>query len=429
MASAACPASGRLAILGAGPIGLELAWGAAKRGLDVEIFEKSEKCAGHVDDWKFVKLFSKWKLNMSEDGKAALRSQGLQLPDEEAYPTGSELARDYLAPLSKAVQEHPRCKGVHFNSEVLAVGRGALLKSESIGGGETQMPRGKPLCKRQRVETPFRVLARDVTSGDEKYFEDFDYVADCSGFYRADLANWVGKGGTPALGERSLRAKGKLWTTIPDVLGADRARFAGKRTMVIGAGMSAATTLRDLLELRKTMPGTEVVFVTRSEADPYSVIDDDVLPQRKALCELGNQVAKGLVSGVKYVGGAAAREIKEVDGRLRVDLEIPESSLTEVVDELVCCVGYHPDNSIFEELQVHQCYASNGPIKLAATLIGGSGDCLKQVSAGAEVLKNPEPGFFVLGSKSYGRKSSFLLKIGHDQVTTLLDSLAPSSSL
>lgn len=45
---------------------------------------------------------------------------------------------------------------------------------------------------------------------------------------------------------------------------------------------------------------------------------------------------------------------------------------------------------------MHQCYASNGPIKprsssksftlsglrLAATLIGGSGDCLKQVGEG-----------------------------------------------
>jgi len=431
MASAAAPSSGRLAIIGAGPIGLELAWGAASRGLDVEIFERSAQCAGHVEDYNFVKLFSQWKINMTEDGKAALRGQGLKVPEEEAYPTGRDLVDSYLAPLAKAVQEHPRCKGsVHFNTEVVAVGRGALLKSESIGGGETQMPRGKPLCKRRRVETPFRVLARNVESGDEKYFEDFNYVADCSGFYRSDLANWVGKGGTPALGERSLRAKGRLWTTIPDILGAHRACFAGKRTMVIGAGMSAATTLRDLLELRKTVPGTDLVFVTRSEADPFKVIEDDILPQRKVLCELGNQAAQGRLPGVKYVGGAAAREIKEVEGcRLQLNLELPGSSTTEVVDELVCCVGFHPDNSIFEELQVHQCYASNGPIKLAATLIGGSEDCLKQVSAGAEALKNPEPGFFVLGSKSYGRKSSFLLKIGHDQVKTVLESLAPSANL
>ena len=32
----------------------------------------------------------------------------------------------------------------------------------------------------------------------------------------------------------------------------------------------------------------------------------------------------------------------------------------------------------------------------------------------------PRPGFFILGSKSYGRQSSFLLKIGHEQVRALL---------
>merc|ERR1712008_178065 len=151
-------------------------------------------------------------------------------------------------------------------------------------------------------------------------------------------------------------------------------------------------------------------------------------PQRKALCELGNSAARGEISGLTYIGGSAICKLQETeDGKLRVVLQKPDSEAVELVDEIISCVGYHPDTSIYEELQVHQCYASNGPIKLAATLIGGSGDCLKQVSAGADTLKNPEPGFFILGSKSYGRKSSFLLKIGHEQVRMVLDSLAAAS--
>jgi len=289
------------------------------------------------------------------------------------------------------------------------------------------MPSGKPLCSRQRSATPFRLLVRDVATGAESYREDFDVVADCSGFYDQSLANWAGKGGTPALGERALRAAARLWTTIPDIRGHSRARFAGRRCMVVGAGMSAATTVRDLVELRKEEPKTEVVFVTRSSSSPYSVIPDDVLPQRKALCELGNAASEGSVDGISYIGGAALEALSEADGRLLVTLRTPAGKQEETVDEVVCCVGYHPDTSLYEELQVHQCYASNGPIKLAATLIGGSGDCLKQVAAGADALKNPEPGFFILGSKSYGRKSSFLLKIGHEQVATVLDALMASS--
>jgi hypothetical protein len=35
---------------------------------------------------------------------------------------------------------------------------------------------------------------------------------------------------------------------------------------------------------------------------------------------------------------------------------------------------------------------------------------------GAEAILNPEPGFFILGSKSYGRNSTFLLRAGFEQV-------------
>ena len=45
-------------------------------------------------------------------------------------------------------------------------------------------------------------------------------------------------------------------------------------------------------------------------------------------------------------------------------------------------------------------------MKLAAALLGArGGDCLAQTSHGAETLANPEPGFFILGAKSYGRNT------------------------
>ncbi len=35
------------------------------------------------------------------------------------------------------------------------------------------------------------------------------------------------------------------------------------------------------------------------------------------------------------------------------------------------------------------------------------------------MLVNPEPGFFILGMKSYGRNSAFLLSTGYEQVRDL----------
>jgi hypothetical protein len=326
----------------------------------------------------------------------------------------------------KTLESNPCCKGIHFDTEVLSVGRGNLLKGESIGGGAMKMPKGKPLVELERRETPFRFL---VSQGEnERFVEGFDFVADCTGCYRKELANWVGAGGVPAIGERSLRSKGRLWMTIPDVQGADRSRFAGKRTLIVGSGMSAITTVRNLASLRESADNTEVVWMTRSETEPFNIIQDDVLPQRKALCELGNKAAIGEVSGIAYIGGAAVKAIQQTPaGRLQVTIQCPGSERTEEVDELVGCCGFHPDSGLYEELQIHQCYASNGPMKLAATLLGASGDCLQQVSAGSDSLKNPEPGFFILGSKSYGRNSAFLLKIGHEQVKTVLDAILPPS--
>jgi hypothetical protein len=66
-------------------------------------------------------------------------------------------------------------------------------------------------------------------------------------------------------------------------------------------------------------------------------------------------------------------------------------------------------------------------MNLAAALLGSaSGDCLAQPAASADVLANPEPGFYILGAKSYGRNSNFLIRTGHRQIATVLAALGPA---
>jgi hypothetical protein len=54
--------------------------------------------------------------------------------------------------------------------------------------------------------------------------------------------------------------------------------------------------------------------------------------------------------------------------------------------------------------------------RIRVTLGAGGGDCLAQTTHGADTLTNPEPGFFILGAKSYGRNNTFLMRIGWEQV-------------
>jgi hypothetical protein len=87
------------------------------------------------------------------------------------------------------------------------------------------------------------------------------------------------------------------------------------------------------------------------------------------------------------------------------------------VDRIIANVGYTPDTSLYRELQVHECYASLGPMKLATALLKqGNVDCLQVSPGGPDSLGNPEPNFWILGAKSYGRNSNFLLRTGFDQV-------------
>ncbi|MGK5448608.1 hypothetical protein [Streptomyces radiopugnans] len=60
-------------------------------------------------------------------------------------------------------------------------------------------------------------------------------------------------------------------------------------------------------------------------------------------------------------------------------------------------------------------------MNLSAALLGSAGgDCLAQPSAGIETLRTPEPHFFVLGAKSYGRLNTFLLRTGYRQIDELV---------
>jgi len=94
-------------------------------------------------------------------------------------------------------------------------------------------------------------------------------------------------------------------------------------------------------------------------------------------------------------------------------------------DNVIANVGFHPDSSLYRELQVHQCYASEGPMKLAVSLItSGGADCLSQKSESSDVLMNPEPNFFILGGKSYGRNSKFLIKVGLEQIDQICSHLS-----
>jgi hypothetical protein len=237
-----------------------------------------------------------------------------------------------------------------------------------------------------------------------------DVVLDCSGTY--GNPNWMGNGNIPALGEREHH--NRVGYQLKDITGAARERYEGKHVLLIGSGHSAATALDDLTQLR----GTSVVWVTRTDKkSPLAVVPNDPLPERARLSTKANQLASGSNPAVEYRPSTEVESIASRGNGFEVTLRTNGTREAVLVDQILAHVGFSPDNRIYRELHVHECYASLGPMKLSAALLAEtSTDCLAQTSKGADVLTNPEPGFFILGSKSYGKNSNFLIRIGIQQV-------------
>ena len=370
----------KVGILGGGPIGLEAALYARRLGYPVKVFERG-RIGEHLRQWGHVKLFTPWSMNTSSWAKSAL-----SIPtDDQGCPTGKEMVDRYLEPLAA----HPLMKGVVFeHTRVVQVGRTNVLKLDM---------KGRSAC--------FVLLVED--SRGERW-ETCDVLIDAAGVF--GQPNPIGMNGLRAPGEE--RHGDGILFGLPD-LSAQSHRLKGKNVVVVGSGMSAATAI-------DAMGHTEaksVCWLTRHAGVPIHQIPDDPLPERSRLVKRANQAAERGITGrvpVRHLPQTGILELKRNQNQMELVLE-GQPALT--ADLILANTGFRPDWSPVRELQVHLCYQTEGPMKLAAALSGTEGgDCMTQTGHGADSLISPEPGYFVVGHKSYGRRSDFLLQLGHQQI-------------
>lgn len=394
------------AVLGAGPTGIEAALALAERGLAFTLYEASPRIAGHVEAWRHVQLFTPWEMNVSARMRSALAEIGREVP-AQGFPTGGDLIDHVFAPLA----QHPAlAPHLRLGHRVLSIGRQGLLKHEEIGSAE-------------RGRRPFRLLLLDPEG--REHLESADMVFDCTG---SSAPNSLGDGGIAAPGEHHLA--GSIGREIPD-FSRDAALFKGRTTLLVGAGHSAQTALRGLLELAEqagTDSATKIVWVLRGQNIEVDL--EDPLPGRLALSSVAARALAETPAALTIRRGRVVETLAEAEqGGIEVGLRrlVDDEIETLRVDRILALTGKVGDHLIYRQLQVHECYATGAPMKLAAALLGQSGaggDCLQQKSLGADTLRSPEPGFFILGSKSYGRRNDYLLNVGWQQVDEILSLLS-----
>ena len=389
-------------VIGAGPVGLAAAANLRAYDLPVLVLEAGDRVGAAMREWGHIRTFTPWRYIVDAAAEKLLAPTGWTPPAGDVPPTGAELVAQYLEPLAAVFGPH-----VVPGARVVAVTRQGLDKSRTLG----------------RDQRPFVVRVQGA-DGDV-----FDLAAraviDASGTW--SQRNPLGASGLPAVGEADADEAGFLVGPLPDVLGRDRARFAGRRSLVVGMGHSAANTLLNLAQLAREVPGTEVVWAIRGTDARrlYGGGADDQLPDRGRLgTDLRSLVLSGAiehltgfsVTRLEQVGGGTVMVVGDTaDGERRID----------GVHNVAAATGFRPDLAMLAEVRLGVDAGLESPRELAPLIDPAFHSCGTVPPHGWRELTHPdEPGFFIVGMKSYGRAPTFLITTGNEQVRSIAAHLA-----
>jgi len=384
-----------VAVIGAGPVGLAAAAHLLDQGLDVVVYEAGPSVGTAVRAWGHTRLFSPWQYVIDPAARRLLGPAGWTEPRPSSLPTGHDLVAQYLEPLAATP---PLASVIRYGTWIDAVSRQGMDRTRSTG----------------RADTPFLLRLR---SGDTTNTVTARAVIDASGTYTTpNPLTAAGLEPTGMLGTR-------ITSALPDVLGADRARFAEKRVLVVGAGHSAANTLIKLASLAKIAPSTDVLWAVRNAGTAR--LGADAADGLAARGQLGSTVHGLVESGqVQQIASYEIDDVRADGDQVTVTGRRAGEPFAVTVDVIVNATGFRPDLDMLREIRLGLDDIVEAPRALAPLIDPNLHSCGSVPPHGVAELAHPEPNFFIAGIKSYGRAPTFLLLTGYEQVRSIAAELA-----
>ncbi|MCX5137480.1 NAD(P)-binding domain-containing protein [Streptomyces sp. NBC_00340] len=384
-------------VIGAGPAGLAAAAHLTERGIDALVLEAGPTAATAVRAWSHVRLFSTWGELTDPAAEKLLAPTGWSKPDADTYPTGGDWAERYLQPLADVLAER-----VRYDATVTGVSR--LGRDRIVDADRDDQPFTVRITLADGAEQ--RILARAVI--------------DASGTW--STPGPIGADGLPALGEHAAAAR--ISYRIPDLKDpAVRARYAGRRTAVIGSGASAFTALAGLAALARDEEGTRAVWILRRgiSGSTFGGGSADQLPARGAL---GLAAKAAVDDGYADAVTGFRTDAVEPDGEGRLVLVGEDGRRLDAVDEVIVLTGLRPDLSFLSELRLGLDERLQAPVELAPLIDPNQHSCGTVYPHGHKELSHPEQGVYLVGMKSYGRAPTFLAMTGYEQVRSVTAAIA-----
>jgi hypothetical protein len=218
-----------IAVIGAGPIGLEAALYARFLGYDVQVYEQG-RVVEQLLKWGEARFETPWKLTASPLGLAALRTQdpNYQTPEDDDLLTAAELAAVYYQPLAASDLLVDR---IHTETAVVAISRPPLADGDVVEEDDV---------------LGFKLTLRDA-SGEREV--EADVVIDASGLV-VEPANDGGVASAPAF---TFRHDRQLHQSL---------------NLNAGAGEGSAADARDPQRLLTAEPDFYVLG-SKSDADGW----------------------------------------------------------------------------------------------------------------------------------------------------------------
>lgn len=384
-----------VAIIGAGPVGLAAAAQLASRKMRFVVLEQGSRVGEAMRRWSHVRMFSPWRYNVDRAAAKLLEETGWKTPDPESLPLGGDIVDAYLVPLAghRAIAPHLR-----LGAAVESVGRQDLDKV--VTGDRDRRP------FELRLSDGSILLSRAVIDASGTWFSP----------------NPAGSGGRRAIGERENESR--IAYGIPDVLGEDRARYAGRKVLVVGGGHSAFNAILDLLRLADEAPDTRVTWALRR--DTLEGIEGggeaDALPARGAL---GLAIAEAIAAGkIDVIAPFRIRAIRAAGSSLRIEGQRRGDETAVEADEIIVAAGFRPNLEMLREIRLELDPWLESARALGPLIDPNLHSCGTVRPHGARELAHPEKGFYIAGMKSYGRAPTFLMATGYEQVRSIVAALA-----